>query len=341
MMDNWTSVGARLPRQLTLEPNFPKPMEEMYFEGLTVGGITPSYNSPRESAELRDHGLWTQMIPLTEIIGPVNELHEATVQNLLTQSQIHERVELIANKLDSWLLRLPQSLRNTPDNLRRYASLGHGGTFVALHLGFHHHSQLLYYQFLHLGDANIMGQSSLVTNYAARCKEHAAELSDLLWIAKSTPGCQCSWAIIGHLLAVSSSIHLHSLLFDIEDSSLAKSKQMLAQNFELMMDLQQYWPSLDFSMSRLRAFHRACQQSDDTTFNLDHWMLQFLQRYMNPVSARDEMSVFGDNNGLSPMAWPSPVQDTNRDREDGFNQQLWFGGHDHSVGNRILQSFLA
>ena len=49
------------------------------------------------------------------------------------------------------------------------------------------------------------------------------------------------------------------------------------------MDMRRYWPSLDLSMSRLRTFHRECQNSMETSFAMDRWMLNFLQRYTKPV----------------------------------------------------------
>lgn len=292
MLDNWMSAGARITRQLTIAPNFPAPMEERDFEKLGRGGPTSTMTTSPDTAGLPQYGLWAQMIPLTEVIGPINEVHELTVQNLLTDDQLYERVDQISYKLDTWRLHLPSSLHFTPESRKLYAATGHGRILAALHTGFHHFSQLLYYQFLHRSISNTSGNNPKIDEYARRCRQHAAELSNLLWIAKETPGCECSWPMIGHLLAISSSVHLHSLLFDDNEYSVANAKHLLTQNFEMMMFLRQYWPSIDLSMSRLRAFHQACQRSMSTTFQMDHWMLHFLQRYTQPVGDRD-VSIFG------------------------------------------------
>jgi hypothetical protein len=89
MMDNWTSAGARLPKQLTAHATYPTPMEEIGFEDLAPE--TPSiedFESIEESIRLRDLGLWTQMIPLTEIMTEVKELHEKSVQNRRSPMEI-------------------------------------------------------------------------------------------------------------------------------------------------------------------------------------------------------------------------------------------------------------
>lgn len=57
------------------------------------------------------------MIRLTDIFSHTNKLHEATVRKSILQTEIYDTVELIANKLDSWLLRLPKDLQNAPENL--------------------------------------------------------------------------------------------------------------------------------------------------------------------------------------------------------------------------------
>ncbi|CAG8898975.1 unnamed protein product [Penicillium egyptiacum] len=341
MLDNWASAGARIPRQLTVDPNFPAPMEERDFENLGHEGPALTMTTPSDTAEagLHRYGLWAQMIPLTEVIAPINEIHELTVQNRLTDDQLFERVDQISYKLDSWKLNLPSSLHFTPEARKSYAATGHGRILAALHTGFHHFSQLLYYQFLQGSISNTAGNNPKIDEYARRCRQHAAELSDLLWIAKQTPGCECSWPMVGHLLAISSSVHLHSLLFDDNESNLGNAKHMLKQNFEMMIFLRQYWPSIDLSMSRLWTFHQACQQSMNTTFTMDHWMLQFLQRYTKPVGDRDA-SIFSDignpADSCSALPWTMVNhRDSNFSYDDSQQDQS-----DPSIGWRFLKSFI-
>jgi hypothetical protein len=284
-MDCWSAAASSIPRQLVPELDYPRPMEEIAFEQLVPGSQYSEESVPVGHQNLlRDMGMWTQMIPLTQIIGQIDELHEMVVRNSKPKQDIYRTVQIIANGLDSWLLRLPEQLRYTAENLERYSKLGHARTFIALHLGFHHHGKLLYYQFLHhSAGTSANGQSGLDYTYASRRKEHAAGVTNILWDAYSTPGHECLWVVNGHLLAISSSIYLHTLLFGRGEAEIDTAKSMLKQNFEMMMSMRRYWPSLELSMPRLRTFHRECQDSMDTSFAMDQWMLNFLQRYTKPV----------------------------------------------------------
>lgn len=287
-MDNWSAAASSVPRQLIAELDFPRPMEEIAFDQLIPGSqYSEDFATAEDGQLLHNLGLWNQMIPLTQVICQIDELHGMTVMNSRPEVEIYETVQKIASSLDSWVLRLPEQLKYTPENLSRYSKLRHGRTFIALHLGFHHHSQLLYYQFLHRVPRSVINpKTELDSIYANRCKEHAAKLSDILWEANSTPGHECFWIVNDHLLVISSSIHLHTLLFDESNTEISTAKAMLERNFEMMMKMRQFSPSLELSMSRLRAFHRQCQESADTSFKMDQWMLQFLQRYMKPVTEK-------------------------------------------------------
>ena len=336
-MDSWTSVGARLPRQLIADPTFPKPMEEIAYESLLANmDANLNYESPKEVFRLRDSGLWAQMLPLTEMMSQVKELQDKTARDGRSRMQSLDEVQAISHKLDSWLLRLPPRLHNNPENLHWFAERGHGRTFVSLHIGYHHHAQNLYYQFLHQGTENSATQT-FIQLYGSRCKEHATALSNLLWLANSTPGCECLWGIIGHLV-ISSSVHLHTLLFDDDEALIELAKTILKQNFQMMIHLRHYWPSLDMSMSRLRAFQRACQKSMETSFAMDQWMLHFLQRYMKPVGNRDETStvIRRDSNGEN---WPTPP-DFGSEVDSTGEFQGWEGLGLEATGSDILQSFL-
>lgn len=289
-------------------------MEEISFEQLIPGSQYSEELALLEDQQLlREMGMWTQMIPLTQLIVQIDELHEMTVRNSKPQLEIYSTVQKIASSLDSWLLRLPEQLQYTSENLERYSKLGHGRTLIALHLGFHHHGQLLYYQFLHYNpETSTTPQSALAYTYAKRCKEHAAGITNLLWNANSTPDHECLWVVNGHLLAISSSIHLHTLLFGNGNVEIEAAKSMLKQNFEMMMNMRRYWPSLDLSMSRLRTFHLECQNSMDTSFAMDQWMLNFLQRYTKPVT--DEKFVLprlpGGARSPDMPEWQAEICDT-------------------------------
>ena len=313
-MDNWSAAASSVPRQLVAELDFPRPMEEIAFEQLTPElQYSVELTSLEDQQLLRDMGMWTQMIPLTQLIVQIDELHEMTVRNSKLEREIYTTVQKIASSLDSWLLRLPEQLQYTSENLERYSKLGHGRTLIALHLGFHHHGQLLYYQFLHCNrEALTTPQSALAYTYASRCKEHAAGITNLLWNANSTPGHECLWVVNGHLLAISSSIHLHTLLYGNNNAEIDAAKSMLKHNFEMMMNMRRYWPSLDLSMSRLRTFHQECLNSMDTSFTMDQWMLNFLQRYTKPViGEKSALPRLPGESGCPDMPeWQAEICDT-------------------------------
>jgi alpha-L-rhamnosidase len=342
MMDNWSSAGAKLPKQLVAAPAHPRPLEEVLFEALDPETVFFHDLEPIDDAIQRRHrGLWAQMIPLTEMMSQIVEINERTVQDRLLRSKILEDVETMGNKLDSWLLRLPRELQITPENLKQYADVGHARTLVALHLGFHHHAQVLYYQFLHHHHTDTPAEQIQRAEFANRCKYHASELSALLWLANSTPGCECLWVVTGHLLVISSSVQLHTLLFGDDDIQIESAKTVLKQNFEMMLNLRRYWPSLELSMSRLRAFHRACQESMHTSFAMDQWMLVFLQRYMAPVSDRVQHALMDD--ALDLPQWPTPVRDFGSELNyggDASDSNSWYDGELRGSASDILQTFL-
>lgn len=78
-------------------------------------------------------------------------------------------------------------------------------------------------------------------------------------------------------------MHIHTLLFSPQEYQIAKARCRLERNFETLMRLQQYWPNLELSLSRLRSFRNACLTSMDTSFCMDQWMLRFLLEHGNVV----------------------------------------------------------
>lgn len=133
-----------------------------------------------------------------------------------------------------------------------------------------------------------------------------------MWTTNTTPGLECIWPINGHLLVIASSVLLHTILFEADDNLITEARCMLEHNFMMLQQMQKYWPCLEFSTSRLNAFHRACQHSMFESFDMDDWMLHFLQEYALPVSERFD---WGDNGfSATPKAWSQPqVSDLHRE----------------------------
>ncbi|GAD98207.1 hypothetical protein AN5306.2 [Paecilomyces variotii No. 5] len=294
MMDAWHTSRLQIPRRLN-DSNFKRPLEERAFNAMQPGDPASHLSEADiESLGLRNSGLWSSMLTLTEIHNQVVQLNDQMVQISIPYSEIRRRVVELSLKLDLWIRELPDHLLNTFSNRETHAKSGLGREFAILHLLYHHQSQLLYYQFLNKG-STIIGadMDDEAVAYAAQCKAHAAALSEIMWDTNSTPGMECLWSPVnGHLLVVASSIHLHTLLFSTSDAEIAKARRLLEQNFIMLLHFQKYWPFLEFSMSRLRSFHRACQiNATEKNFDMDRWMIQFLNRYGSRV--QDRHNEFG------------------------------------------------
>lgn len=295
-MDSWTASRAQYPRQLRADANIPRILEERAFYRLQHE-TSPSSAQLDTAPDLEANrsGLWSTMLPLSEIHSRVMHLNYV----LCNQNDIQEspgRVEDIAEELLSWHRALPETMHYLPMNIARVKEDGLFRQFSVLHILYHFQFQLLYYQYLQ-NDPDLESDSTIAREhetYAARCKAHAVAMSEIFWAANSQKGTECFWSPVnGHLLVVASSVHLHTLLFDTSSERLKKAKTLLEQNFTMLLQLQEYWPSLENSMMRLRAFHKAClvnaEQSEP--FHMDDWTAQFLNRYHMPVEDRQSTTT--------------------------------------------------
>ncbi|KAJ4984299.1 sugar porter family MFS transporter [Stagonosporopsis vannaccii] len=296
MMDMWQASRAQYPRQLRADANIPRIMEEKVFYQLQD---EPSANSAQldsaPSLKANRSGLWSTMLPLSEIHSRIMHLNYV----LCNQNKDQEspaKVEELAEALLSWHRALPEELHYLPTNIARVKEDGLFRQFNVLHILYHFQFQLLYYQYLQ-NDPNLESMSAAAKEretYAAQCKAHAIAMSEIFWAANSQKGTECFWSPVnGHLLVVASSVHLHTLLFDTSAERTTMTKKLLEQNFTMLLQLQEYWPSLEHSMMRLRAFHKACllNAEPSESFHMDDWTAQFLNRYHMPVEDRQSTTT--------------------------------------------------
>lgn len=207
-------------------------------------------------------------------------------------------------------------MHDTPENLAYWATRGLGRMFIAVYLGYYHFGQLLYYQFLHHTSSTNTTPSSpssnnnpsypllppstheTFTHYASLCKSHATSLCTLVYASHTPsalhPACDVQYTMVGHILVIASTIQIHTLLFSASAPAIAAAKERLERNFQILSQLRVYWPTLDVSFTRLRAFHKACRDSMDESFRLDLWMLRFLSEFAVPVDDK----VVGVGGGL-------------------------------------------
>jgi hypothetical protein len=178
------------------------------------------------------HGIWTQMAKTIDLFREILDIIIVLGSGQTLTSQI-ENISRLAARLDRWEDELPLRLRYGPENLAYFQSIGFGKTFLAMHIGYHHYRQLLYFPFLDPRNDNRL---------ASECKKHAMMVSEI-----ASQGNELVYYIIGHILAVSSSIHLHTLLLGGGDVD--KARVHLLSNFGILMKLKMHWPVIDAAVS--------------------------------------------------------------------------------------------
>jgi hypothetical protein len=253
----------------------------------------------------RASSLLAQMIILNRILMEINQLIRA-VSTGSNSVVLEDSVKDLSQKLDNWHTTLPDYMRDTTENLNRYASQGLGRIFVAVWLGYYNFGQQLFYQFLNDDAEHPVASASF---YAEKCKTHAAKLCSIMYAASSTPGAGVLYSMVGHLTVIASTVQIHTLLFGTDDEEIRAARIRLERNFEILIELRKYWPTLEGCFARLRSFHHVCRNSMDTSFRMDQWMLRFLSEFVKPIEEKidgepmslDPWSV--DNIGISPQNW--------------------------------------
>lgn len=285
MIDVWSSNGVRLPRAIVPRSDVPFPMEEVVFLEMRRENFDlPSPTIMQESVA----SLLTQMVKLNAILVDIGDLNQAAAANGAFTYDLNTNVDILTAKLEGWYNNLPNSLKDTNENLRYYANLGLGFFFVAVYLGYYHYGQLLYYQYLH---EDSYEEASHAGYYATKCKGHSTALCEILYRAYSMPGCEVYYTMVGHVLVIASTVQLHILLFSSDEAQIKSARWRLERNFEILTKLQTFWPTLDVCFSRFSEFHKACIKSKETSFRLDRWMLQFLFEFAKPMGEKtDELT---------------------------------------------------
>lgn len=273
MIDIWSSSGLHLPRQLHFDESVPLPAEETYFLQSTVASILPP--------PARSTGIWAEMTRLARIWSEIQDMNRSSVEGSLSPMQLHAAVESLADKLEGWRTSLPRFLLDTQQNRAHYLANGLGTSFAALHLGYHYYCEVLYYQF-NATATQRNGFSVLPAQaYANRCSQHAMTFCDILYECDAaTNGQEAMYIMLGHMLVVTSTVLVHMLLFNDSCAIPAEVlRERLQHNFGILTKLQQYWTTLESSLSRLKVFHNACLKSIEGSFDMDRWMLRFILEY--------------------------------------------------------------
>lgn len=231
MADRWSSSSIGLSPQIRdTDIAVDLPMDESLFESL-------SPDDTELDASWKP-GLWAQKIRLVCRFGPIQELNYRDVQGNVSVEEVDSRVASLSQLLEDWERTIPDDMRMNVENLERHASRGHGGAFVALHLGYHHYATLLYFRFLEPAASS----SPLAAVYRTRCKFHASSYSKLVKLARQRENCEVIYPTVGHMAVVSSSVLLHTLLSS-EGKDIESARDALETNFEAILELRRYWPN--------------------------------------------------------------------------------------------------
>ncbi|KAF5543830.1 hypothetical protein FMEXI_6889 [Fusarium mexicanum] len=285
MADRWSSSSlglAPLIRDTDLAVDLP--MHEPIFESMSPDET--KLNIPWEP------GLWAHKISLIRLFGPIKDLNHRSVYGSVDKDEIDSTVASLSKLLEDWEWTIPPNVRWSTENLERYIKVGHGGAFVALHLGYHHYATVLYFRFLE----PTASSSPLASMYRAKCKFHAASYSDLVRLSRQRQDCEVIYPTVGHMAVVSSSVLLHTLLFN-EDEDVQTTRDALKSNFEAILELRRYWPNtesmyslplgekevepvtlgMDLDMDSFSARTQAVtEQGRYTAFNIEDFMLDDL-----------------------------------------------------------------
>lgn len=291
MIDIWSSAGLKLSRQLNYRHDVELPVEESQFLNLsTLDAFRTERTLPR--------GIWGEMARLTSIWAEIQDLNTTSVENCMAPMVLMPEIETLAQKLNQWRIDLPPYLEETRENLHRYAQIGQGTSFAALHLGFHYYHEVLFYQFMAEGYQN---PSRVADSYANQCTYHAQAFCDLLYMAEQSDNCKCLYAMVGHMLVVTSTVYMHMLFFGQETNGKTQAmRKRLEHNFEILTELQTHWVMLDTTLARLKVFHNACLYSIEHSFAMDRWMLRFILEHGSSMPEKFASLPDGSTQAMRP-----------------------------------------
>ncbi|PSN75546.1 NADH dehydrogenase [Corynespora cassiicola Philippines] len=289
MADRWCPPGLGLPhviRQLDAIPR--NLMDERAFQSLEEP-------TPLSTVECRE-GLWAYNIFLADILASIQELNFSLLQENVNRPDVDRQVDGLATQLQNWQDSLPSYMVMDEENLADYRRQGQGGTLVAMHLGYHHYSALLFFQYLEPD----YEPNQTSKEYAARCRLHGLAFSRLLHTARKLGDCHVVYLTVVHMTMVSSSVILHSLLFGTEEE-VDTARLQLCRNFEALIELSTYWPCVDQIKERLFIFQDACLRSSAAkTFSVDKWIIRFLMEHALPFEKKHSDNVESTAVAFSP-----------------------------------------
>ena len=186
------------------------------------------------------YGMWAQMAQTLNIYTKINILIRRLSQKSISFPEYCDDADILERDLDQWAEHLPSALIYNYENLMHMVDKGVGKIFLSMHIGYYHFRQMLLFPFL-----DFRLSQSVARNRAVKCKESASIISDILRASETTPDCRMMYFIYGHIAVVSSSVQLHTLLFNDNQLERNLARDGLISNFQYLMSLKSYWPVVD------------------------------------------------------------------------------------------------
>jgi hypothetical protein len=268
------------------------------------------------------YGMWAQMAQTLNIFTKINTLLRRLSQESIPFHQYCEEAAILEHDLDRWAEGLPSTLVYNYDNFMHMIGEKMGQIFLSMHIGYYHFRQMLFFPFL---DSRLT--QSATCSRAAKCKESATIVSNILRYSETTPGCKMIYFIYGHIAVISSSVQLHTLLFSDDQPERNLARDGLVSNFQYLMNLKLYWrvvehhvciilsPPLSIANSvilqvaHLRIFQNSCKDSLLNPFALDSWMARFLTEHTSALSQRlmNDTNYPSKDTGIAATYSISPV----------------------------------
>ncbi|KAI8137861.1 hypothetical protein BJV82DRAFT_524527 [Fennellomyces sp. T-0311] len=295
--DRWSALGNRIPRitgfeYITHRPPAKKPMPDIDF--LQLMGDEPSREHPI--------GIWGPNRDLHDIGSNIHKHQLAVLYDSTSPEASFERIDQISSELQMWQQNLPPHFKFTPQNIYLQSSLSYGAIFLGTHLSYHYNYVVLLYQFLSYSDP----QSK---SYGERLEYHASQISEIIRWSNRVHNCQLLYSVVAHILVISSSVHLHTLMYG-NSKAVERAKENLDTNFEHIMALRRLWPAVDVSAARLRVFESACLVSNQNTWRMDRWLVKFLLFHTKDMN-NDQRDVPDDILSSSALVPNQPGEDSN------------------------------
>jgi hypothetical protein len=286
--DTWNSTASMLPRAIKPRDNVRLPMDERLFSRLQLGAedmIESPDHTPSTSPNEHPVSLLAYFTSLNALLY---EIHVHNTKSVATGQAItlnEDSIRRLSKSLDDWHFELPDLARCSEKNIVYWADQDLGPMFVNLHMNYHYAGLLLYYPFLH-SSQNVLHDAATASAQlcAAKCRYHSSSLCELIYNANQRPETTLMQSIVGHTLVVAATAQLHTLLFSSDEVEMSLARVRLERNFEIVTRLHSYWPIVASSISRLKAFHAACTKTQNESFHLDWWMLQYMLNFPRPIT---------------------------------------------------------